>query len=297
MEQAIANAARQTDVDFGYLVAQAQVESAMDPAAKASTSSATGLYQFIESTWLGTVKRHGTRFGLGDIASRITATSSGAAYVSDPADRSAILALRNDPQIASFMAAGLAEDNRAHLKPVLGREPDSSELYLAHFMGAGGASKFLSAMAQNPDQKAANLFPRPAAANRPIFFERSGSPRSLQSVMNVLSGKLERAMKQANLSEATVAGPAAARPPYIIADETVFGPADPPAISGRNRARFSMGQAPNLRSDDLRAQARTSRPSMSAILNASFASGTGMTSPEASQRIQRAYTQLKAFGL
>ncbi|HSJ78770.1 MAG TPA: transglycosylase SLT domain-containing protein, partial [Erythrobacter sp.] len=71
VEAAIANAAQATSVDFNYLLAQAEVESAMNPAARAGTSSATGLYQFIESTWLETLKKHGDRFGLGAVAGEI----------------------------------------------------------------------------------------------------------------------------------------------------------------------------------------------------------------------------------
>jgi hypothetical protein len=124
VEAAIARAAEATTVDFGYLLAQAEVESSMNPEARAATSSATGLYQFIETTWLDTVKKHGHRFGLGDLAAQIDVTASGSAYVADPAQRQAILALRADPEVASLMAAGLAEDNRAPRAPILGRQPD-----------------------------------------------------------------------------------------------------------------------------------------------------------------------------
>lgn len=80
VEQAIANAAQRTGVDFDFLLAQARVESAMDPEARARASSATGLYQFIESTWLETMKRHGERFGLGDIAQKIATSKGGTAF-------------------------------------------------------------------------------------------------------------------------------------------------------------------------------------------------------------------------
>ena len=105
VEAAIANAAQATTVDFNYLLAQAEVESAMNPEARAATSSATGLYQFIDSTWLDTVKKHGPRFGLEAVADQINLTPSGSAYVADPTQREAILALRNDPQVAALMAA------------------------------------------------------------------------------------------------------------------------------------------------------------------------------------------------
>jgi hypothetical protein len=43
---AIATASRRTGVDFNYLLSQARVESSMNPNARASTSSASGLYRF-----------------------------------------------------------------------------------------------------------------------------------------------------------------------------------------------------------------------------------------------------------
>ncbi|MBV7258900.1 transglycosylase SLT domain-containing protein [Erythrobacter crassostreae] len=294
VEHAIATAARKTSVDFDFLLAQAQVESSMDPTAKASTSSATGLYQFIESTWLGTMKRHGARFGLGNIADQISTSASGAAYVPDRGQRSAILEMRNDPQIASFMAAGLAEDNRAKLMPIVGREPESNELYLAHFLGAGGASRFLTALAQNPNQSAAAIFPRPASANRPVFYEPSGSPRSLAGVMDFLSSKLDRALAMAPSlpsgaalrPDYAVAALSAQRPLYPIANEAVFAPANPTAITGGLPAPTEQRTA-------------QTRPPMSAMLNATFGQMGGLASPtpEAAQRIERAYNQLKAFGL
>ena len=70
--QAIHAASSSTGVDFKYLFNQARVESSLNPQAKASTSSATGLYQFIEQSWLGVVAKHGDAHGLGWAASAIT---------------------------------------------------------------------------------------------------------------------------------------------------------------------------------------------------------------------------------
>ncbi|MCK0129450.1 transglycosylase SLT domain-containing protein [Erythrobacter sp. F6033] len=291
VEQAIATAAKRTSVDFDFLLAQAQVESAMNPRAKARSSSATGLYQFIESTWLGTMKRHGARFGLGNVADQINATASGGAHVPDAGQRKAILEMRNDPQIASLMAAGLAEDNRAKLLPVLGREPANNELYLAHFLGAGGASRFLTAMAQNPDQSAAAIFPRPASANRPVFYDAGGTPRSLAGVMDFLSDRLDRAFADAPAqpamqTEYSVASLAPQRPATLVESAAMFAPARPP-INPSGLPAPAIGRLSQ------------NRPPMSDLLSATFGEvgGLASASPAAAKRIERAYNQLKAFGL
>lgn len=289
VEAAIANAARATSVDFDYLLAQAEVESALNPAARAGTSSATGLYQFIDSTWLSTMKKHGPRFGLGAIADDIALTPSGGAYVADPSRREAILALRNDPHTASLMAAGLAEDNRTHLMPILGRQPNHSELYLAHFLGAGSAGRFLSELQTDPGQSAPALFARPAAANRAIFYGTDGSPRSLAQVMDVIGGKLERALGRASdgqvprLARADYAQASnPARAPYLVTDEDVFGPGLPVALTQTS-----------LPAPRLAPQTSSNRPPMSQVLGTTFGTDLGAAPPQ----VQRAYDTLRAFGL
>lgn len=181
IRSAIAVAAQSTGVDFNYLLAQARLESNLDPAARAATSSAAGLYQFTGGTWLATLDRHGASHGLGWAEQAIEGDR-----VVDPALHSHIMALRHDPQIAALMAGELANDNRTTLSAALGREPDSAELYLAHFLGADGATRFLGALAANPGQSAATVLPRAAAANHAIFYERSGAPRSVAGVMDLL---------------------------------------------------------------------------------------------------------------
>ena len=191
VHQAIFAAASSTGVDFNYLFNQARVESSLNPEAKARTSSATGLYQFIEQSWLGVVARHGDDHGLGWAASAITRGSDGRYRVADPAMRSAILDLRRDPTASAAMAAEFASDNRNHLESRLGHRVDSVDLYLAHFLGAGGATKFLRNFEANPDAAAADFFPAAARSNRPVFYNRDGSARSLSEVRERFAAKFE----------------------------------------------------------------------------------------------------------
>lgn len=197
---AIANASARTGVSFDYLMDQARIESGMRPDARASTSSAAGLYQFTKQTWLGTVKQHGAAHGLDWAAEAISPNSDGTYTVGDNAMRSAILDLRNNPEAAAAMAAEFAADNKAHLQGRLGSDPEPVDLYLAHFLGAEGASRFLEAYRTDPEQPAATLFPAAASANRSIFYRDGGKPRSLADIRRNFSAKLGQAPSELPVS-------------------------------------------------------------------------------------------------
>ena len=188
---AIAMASRRTGVDFSYLLGQAKIESSLNPTARAATSSATGLYQFIDQSWLAVVDKHGGEYGLG-WASDAIQQSGGRYYVADPELRQQILDLRKHPETASVMAAEHAADNKAYLESKLGREAQPVDLYLAHFLGVGGASKFLSVHDRAPDASAASLFPSAARANRSIFYDRAGHPRSFADIRDRFASKLQK---------------------------------------------------------------------------------------------------------
>ena len=177
-------------VDFDYLLQTAIRESSLNPQAKAQTSSATGLFQFLESTWLQVLKEEGPRLGYGDIASNITRTSGGDYTVADPAVKAQILDMRKDPRMASDLAAAFTKSNGEYLEGRFGRRPSAGELYIAHFLGAQGAERMFNAGLQDPDQIAADLFPKQAQANRAIFYA-DGQPRTIRDVYRVLVAKHE----------------------------------------------------------------------------------------------------------
>ncbi|MHA0330249.1 lytic transglycosylase domain-containing protein [Sphingomonas melonis] len=220
VQSAIQLASSKTGVDFDYLLGQAKIESGLNARARSGTSSATGLYQFVEQSWLAVVKKHGAEHGLGWAADSIGQTAGGRFSVSDGATRSAILALRNDPDVASLMAAEHASDNKSALEGSLGRDANGTDLYMAHFLGIGGAKKFLSAMANNPGASAASLFPQAAGANRSIFYASNGQPRSLSAIYQRFSDKLNGASD--SVSETRSANLAFAAQALAMGESTVI---------------------------------------------------------------------------
>jgi hypothetical protein len=128
-------------------------ESGGNDFAKASTSSATGRYQFTAGTWAAVAKAH-PELGL---------TENG----------------RKDAYQQERAIRAFTNDNAAALRGA-GLEVNEKTLYLAHFMGAGGAISMLKAP---PDREAASLFPDAAKANQAVFFHKDGSSKTVAEVV------------------------------------------------------------------------------------------------------------------
>ena len=266
---AIARAAQATGVDFDYLLAQAKLESSLDPSAQAGTSSAAGLYQFTGGTWAATLQRHGAEHGLN--------------FSRDPAARGAMMALRLDANASALMAGELANDNKAALNTALGRQPDAAELYLAHFLGSDGAIRFLKA---DPGQPAAALMPAAAGANRTIFYEKGGASRSVSGVMELLRGKLNNAMEGTGLSAPSGEGTEG----WGMSAYATLAQAD---MSHPNPSPKGAGLESGPIATEFLANQPT-RPSMADTLRDTFA----LSSPSAAPGFVRAaYSQMKALGL
>lgn len=169
---AIKTASAKTGVSFTYLMEKAAAESNFNPTIKAKTSSATGLFQFIESTWMDMMNKHGEKHGIDTNQSK-----------------QSLLNLRKDPEIASIMAAEFAGGNKDYLQKTVGGNIGNTDLYFAHFMGAGGASSFLSQLKKNPMAIGADLFPKEANANRGVFYNKNGSARSLGQIYEFFDKK------------------------------------------------------------------------------------------------------------
>lgn len=208
VQAAIQRASQATGVDFGFLMKTAGRESAFDPRARASTSSAAGLFQFVEQTWLSTLKQHGAKYGYARYADLIDKGADGRYRVAAEARR-AVMDLRLDPHAASLMAGELASDHAAYLKGRTGRQPTAGELYAAHFLGPQGSARLIQAAQTQPHASAAGLFPEAARANRAIFY-RDGRAASVGEVY-------------ANLTKTGGTAPAAAvREPEAVVQPAVL---------------------------------------------------------------------------
>jgi len=128
---------------------------------KARNSSATGLFQWLDSSWRNTAPRVNPQY--------------------------ASLALRTDPFVSAHVTAYSLANTKARLGSLISqaRIDMAHGLYLGHFLGDGGARQFLTAYARDPNANAAQLFPRAAAANQPVF--RGGT---LRSVVQYLANKM-----------------------------------------------------------------------------------------------------------
>ncbi len=186
VEAAIQRASTATGVDFTFLMRTAKRESGGNPTAKAGTSSASGLFQFVDQTWLSTLKQHGAKYGYARYADLITKGGDGRYRVTDDEARKAVMGLKLDPHAASLMAGELTSDHAAYLRGRVGRAPTSGELYAAHFLGPQGSARLIEAVQNNPGVSAASLFPDAAGANRSLFY-RDGKAVSVASLYGNLT--------------------------------------------------------------------------------------------------------------
>jgi hypothetical protein len=203
VEAAIERASKATGVDFSFLMRTAGRESGMNPGAHAGHSSAAGLFQFVEQTWLSTLKQHGSKYGYARYAELISKGSDGRYHVSGEEAKKAVMDLRLDPHAASLMAGELASDHAAYLKGRVGRSPTAGELYAAHFLGPQGSAKLIEAAQTTPAAAAAHLFPEAARANKAIFFTggRANSVAEVYANLTKAAGPGEAIGPQAAPSE------------------------------------------------------------------------------------------------
>jgi hypothetical protein len=213
----ITSAAKMVGVDPGLLATMASIESGFNANAKAKTSSASGLFQFINSTWNNMLSKYGAKYGI-------------------PAGTSQL-----DARANALMGAEYLKENQKYLESKLGRKATDTDLYTAHFLGAGGAVSLLKG---NPDDIAANLSPKAAAANKSIFYDK-GRPRTLREVYEVLDNKVKGHRSKWAAKARTEAGQAATS----SQDEQSTGPGELPPSAQNSTATTTPAVTPKESAD------------------------------------------------
>lgn len=135
----IREAASAQQVDPEVAVRIAQLESALNPKAKAKTSSAKGLFQIIDETWKG--------------------------YGGTPNKQL-------DPDENIRVGVRILADNTAKARRALGRDPRPSELYAMHFFGTDGGLRVINAPEDKP--LSALLTPKALKANPQLKGKTAG---------------------------------------------------------------------------------------------------------------------------
>lgn len=177
--QGVVEATQIAGFDFNYLMDVATRESGLKPWVGAGSSSATGTFQFTDSTWLGVLKSYADKYGYGELSKKI---SNGRINNASPQEVKYIMDMRSDPKLGALMTIEFSKANLKYLQDNAGGTIGKTELYLAHFLGAGGANKFILEFRRDNAQPANKIFPTEAAANPGIFYDGNGKPRSLGDI-------------------------------------------------------------------------------------------------------------------
>jgi hypothetical protein len=204
---AIRMASEKNGMDFGYMMELAAAESSFIHDIKAKTSSATGLYQFIEATWHFSLRAHGEKYGLAGLSTQVEiytdAQGRTQARMPNPFVRATTLELRKQAPLSSLLSAEFQLENRGKQSCYVSKTyMTRAGLYLAHFLGAHDAVYFLNEMEKNPSRGAATTFPEAAAYNRGVFYVLQNGQvireRSLREVHDLFARKFDRGVYEAH---------------------------------------------------------------------------------------------------
>lgn len=256
-------AAKMVGVDPNLMGTMAAIESGFDYTVKAGSSSATGLFQFISGTWKTMMQKYAAKYGI------------------DPSTPP------TDPRANALMGAEFLKENMAAIKGAVNRPLTNTDLYIAHFMGAGGAKKFLSA---DPSTIGANMFPEAARANPSIFY-KNGQPLTLGQIYQNFNALVNSKGKQFGVASGSDGSEAIAN---AGSAKLATGAPQPPAPQGAGDVAATgvaqstpQGQTPAASSPDVSPDGSgRAVPTPTAKVaggDLGVASGTGSAMPVASK--------------
>lgn len=180
--------AKEDGMDPAYLLHLAKRESNLNAAASSPMSTAKGLFQFTENTWLCSVRTFGPAFGVTD-SDKISLKRQGSCTVENQNVRDRLLSMRSNPKVSTQIAAAFSVQNYRILATTFGRTPNSTELYVLHLLGQRDGIRFLMAVRSTPLMPAFEITPVGAMANRKIFYTSDNRPKFVSEIYDELSLK------------------------------------------------------------------------------------------------------------
>jgi hypothetical protein len=176
--------AKMTGVDPKVLIDMVALESKFDPQARPFNprtgkylSSAVGLLQFLKGTWADRLRTDGAKYGI------------------------AIGTPPTDARANALMGAEFIKSNMNYLKGKVKRDLTETDVYLAHFLGAEGASKFLQ---MDPNTPAATVMTDEAQANPGVFFDKTGKARTTGEIYEHFTKKISSQAKALGVTDSMI---------------------------------------------------------------------------------------------
>lgn len=204
----IISAAQKTEYDPAMLLTMAWFESKMDAKVNNKVSSALGLFQFTEGTWIETIYKYGEKHGLNNYVNAITKDDNGKYHVKNKNDLNYILALRNNPKVSAIMAAETMKNNQNFVENKLGQKIQDKDAYLIHVLGAVGAAKFFDNLQKRPSAPVSLLFPVAVKKNPHLFIKKIDDQKKIRSIQeaksfigNMVNERLQRYSNMLNIGE------------------------------------------------------------------------------------------------
>ena len=188
MVDTIVKASDEAGVDPVYMMALADKESSFDTDAKAATSSAAGLFQFVARTWLEMIRDYGARYGLAEEAAAVK--GRGSAITVAGSMRARVLGLRNDPRVAPH--GGRADQARPRADRGAGRARAHHDRAVPSPISSAPRAPGASCRSppRSPTRSPGREFRSAARANRSLFTEKAGGKRRSLTVAE-LHGRLD----------------------------------------------------------------------------------------------------------
>lgn len=157
-------------VGFDPVIANnvAGIESRWNP--NASSGIANGLFQFVGGTWRDMIAKYGAQYGISPMASPM------------------------DPRANAILGACYLKENYDGLSSTLGGNVSDVDLYTAHFLGLGGAKRFLTAPRNEP---ASNHVSEAAVRNNASVFMANGRIRTVGETIAELDRRMNASRKAA----------------------------------------------------------------------------------------------------